>query len=207
MLCIIFKYKITKAHNAGFQPDSNTLRHISSCRRCRTHYNKLIELGSALSQMPDSDIGYYDFNLLNQKIYNSLDKTIAPISLPNKNKSIFTNNYALAATMLLAASLAIAFFASDANNDPSLKHHNIPVAIEHNHQSIKPNDIFITSSPQIALLYQLSSLQYEKLADMSYKNQYERSKEVYARTSEITEKSTEIISALAQSSFFFLRPF
>ncbi|MBN2064919.1 MAG: hypothetical protein JW745_08960 [Sedimentisphaerales bacterium] len=209
MLCLIFKYKISKAVNKGFELDSKTLRHISACRSCHDHYNKLVKLGSALSQMPGIGLDNYDFNLLNQKIYHRLDKTNTPISLPARNRSLFSDNYALAATILLATSLAIVFLASDTNNQTPYIHQNKPtdMSATNNQHSLKQNDILIASSPQIALLYQLSALQYDKLADMSYKKQYERSKEVYARTSEITEKSTVIISALAQSSFYFLRPF
>lgn len=232
MSCKFYKYKISIASNNDRDPDDATMRHIAQCVHCRAYYHKLRQMTTLLGQVPDTGLENYDFDALNSRISDRLDKAVAgsEVNLPTRNQR-FSRHLAMAASLLITVALGISVFSNINNShssggfvstlaalyqrisDPALwsMAHSEPSSNSTTGNNIQlvqqtANTINV-SSPQMFLLCQLSTLPYGKLASLPYQEEYQRSKEMYSKASEVTGKSAEILTALTQSSVYLFRPF
>ena len=205
MFCEHFRLTISESLDAGTEPEAGTLKHIAKCKECREYYNTIKKLDSVLACEPDPLSGY-DFSRLNQSISKKIDKA-EPVDTEALHypKAKFSYNFAIAATFIIAATLALSIFVNSttpSTNPPSTfvqNHGEGTLVVDANNDNsnitTSPQRTF-TASPQLALIY----LSYSKLDKEEVKTKFEEGKEFYEKTQEISEKSYDIINTALYNS-------
>ena len=203
MFCKHYRIKISESLDNGTELPAGTLKHIAKCKKCRQYYDNIKKLEVSLECEPEL-IPNYNFDKLNLAISSKIDLA-EPLDTDSLHYPTikYNHKFAIAATFIIAAALSFSIFVNSttkidrhtgnmANKSTNYIHSNVENT---NSSKMNPQKVF-TATPQMAIIYQISSLLDEK----EVKSTILDGKEFYEKTQEISEKSYDIINKALKNS-------